>query len=73
VTAAVTLLRPGGVLFVSSNKEDWSPADFTRVMLESVRAAGRNLIQHLHVPQPPDFPIHRDEPGYLKTLWCRVE
>lgn len=73
VTAAVTLLRPGGVLFVSSNKEDWSPADFTRVMLESVRAAGRNLLQHLYVPQPPDFPIHRDEPGYLKTLWCRVE
>jgi hypothetical protein len=24
------------------------------------------------VPQPPDFPISREEPAYLKTFWVRV-
>ena len=26
----------------------------------------------LYVPQPPDFPITREEPSHLKTLWCAV-
>jgi len=24
------------------------------------------------VPQPPDFPISREEPAYLKTVWVKV-
>ena len=24
------------------------------------------------MPQPPDFPITREEPAYLKTLWLRL-
>jgi len=24
------------------------------------------------VPQPPDFPVSRAEPAYLKTVWLRI-
>jgi hypothetical protein len=24
-----------------------------------------------YVPQPPDFPVHREEPAYLKTAWIK--
>jgi hypothetical protein len=36
-----------------------------------VRAGGRVTAEH-YVPQPPDFPISRAEPAYLKTVWMRV-
>jgi hypothetical protein len=26
-----------------------------------------------YVPQPPDFPVSREEPAYLKTVWIRVD
>ena len=40
--------------------------------LEAIRAAGRSLLQQHYVPQPPDFPITRAEPAYLKTGWFQV-
>ncbi|MDB6020183.1 MAG: Pseudouridine synthase, partial [Pedosphaera sp.] len=30
------------------------------------------ILQQHYAPQPPDFPVHRDEPAYLKTVWVRV-
>jgi len=27
--------------------------------------------QH-YVPQPPDFPVSRPDPAYLKTVWLRI-
>jgi hypothetical protein len=38
----------------------------------AIHQAGRRIAQQHYVPQPPDFPISREEPAYLKTVWLRV-
>ncbi|NJN06376.1 MAG: hypothetical protein HC814_08445 [Rhodobacteraceae bacterium] len=71
ITAAVAVLRPEGVVFASTNSARWKPAEFLE-QIEAAVGSGR-VIEHRHyVPQPPDFPVHRDEPAYLKTVWLRV-
>jgi len=60
-------------LFASTNAADWKPEAFLEVLNETVRAAKRKILQHHYVPQPPDFPISREEPAYLKTVWLRIE
>ena len=73
VTAALPLLRAGGVLFASTNAADWAPGEFLARVDKAIHAAGRTVLQRHYVPQPPDFPISRAEPAYLKTTWLRVE
>jgi 23S rRNA (cytosine1962-C5)-methyltransferase len=73
VTAALALLRPGGVLFASTNAADWTPEEFLADVDNAVHRAKRRVLQRHFVPQPPDFPISRAEPAYLKTVWLRVE
>lgn len=73
VSLAVRLIRPGGVLFASSNAADWRPEDFLATVKASVQAAGRKLLQTQFFPQPPDSPVSRAEPAYLKTGWFRVD
>ena len=73
VTAALALLRPGGVLFASTNAADWTPEEFLADVDNAVHRAKRRVLQRHYVPQPPDFPISRAEPAYLKTVWLRVE
>ena len=34
---------------------------------------GRRIAQRHYAPQPPDFPIERVEPAYLKTVWMQIE
>ena len=72
VTAALGVLRPGGVLLASTNAADWPPAEFLAVVEDAVRALNRTIAQRHYVPQPPDFPISRAEPAYLKTVWLRI-
>jgi 23S rRNA (cytosine1962-C5)-methyltransferase len=72
VTAALGVLRPAGVLFASTNAAALTPEEFVATVTQAVIEAGRTTLQRLYVPQPPDFPISRTEPGYLKTLWLRV-
>jgi 23S rRNA G2069 N7-methylase RlmK/C1962 C5-methylase RlmI len=72
VTAALPVLKPGGILFASTNAADWSPENFLADMEAAVRAAKRKILQRHYVPQPPDFPISRAEPAYLKTVWLRI-
>lgn len=72
VTAALPLLRPGGVLFASTNAAELEPERFLSDVRVAVQATGREVKQEHYVPQPPDFPISRDEPGYLKTVWMRA-
>lgn len=69
--AAMTLVKPGGLLFASTNAATYPPAQF----LEDVAKAAvkRRIWQEHYSPQPPDFPIHRLEPAYLKTIWLRLE
>ncbi|MCS7090121.1 MAG: pseudouridine synthase [Verrucomicrobiota bacterium] len=73
VTVAARILRSHGVLFVSSNAADWPASDFVDTILRAVRVAGRQCARDHYVPQPPDFPVHAQEPAYLKTLWCRLD
>ncbi len=72
VTTALPLLNPCGVLFASTNAADWPPERFLAVVDTAIHKAGRNVLQCHYVPQPPDFPVSRAEPAYLKTAWLRV-
>jgi 23S rRNA (cytosine1962-C5)-methyltransferase len=73
VKAALPLVRRGGVLFASCNAADWPAADFVAAVKAPLLAAKRGILQEHYVPQPPDFPVSRPEPAYLKTLWMRIE
>lgn len=72
VAALLPVLQPGGVLFASTNAAGWPPEAFLTTLREALSAAGRKLTQEYYAPQPPDFPVSRAEPAYLKTVWLRV-
>jgi 23S rRNA (cytosine1962-C5)-methyltransferase len=72
VTAALQVLKPGGVLLASTNAAELPPEKILDQINEAVRAARRKIGQQHYVPQPPDFPISRAEPAYLKTVWLRI-
>jgi 23S rRNA (cytosine1962-C5)-methyltransferase len=72
VTAALPLLKPRGVVFASTNAAELTPAEFLRCLETAVTQSRRAIAQRHYAPQPPDFPITRAEPGYLKTVWLRV-
>ena len=71
VTAALPVLKPGGVLLASTNAADWAPEEFLADVGAAVRGAGRTVHKQHYVPQPPDFPVSREEPAYLKTVWVK--
>jgi 23S rRNA (cytosine1962-C5)-methyltransferase len=73
VTAALPVLKSGGVLFASTNAEGWPPEEFLASVAEAIHGSNRRILQHHYAPQPPDFPVSRAEPAYLKTVWLRVE
>jgi 23S rRNA (cytosine1962-C5)-methyltransferase len=73
VSAALPVLKPNGVLLASTNASEFSPEDFLADIETAVRAAKRKIVKQHYVPQPPDFPISRDEPAYLKTVWLKIE
>jgi 23S rRNA (cytosine1962-C5)-methyltransferase len=72
VAAALPLVKPGGVLFASTNAADWPPEKFLADVEKAIHSSRRKILQRHHVPQPPDFPISRAEPAYLKTVWFRI-
>jgi 23S rRNA (cytosine1962-C5)-methyltransferase len=72
VTTALPLVKPGGILFASTNAADWPPENFLADVEAAVRAAKWKILQRHYVPQPPDFPISRADPAYLKTVWMRI-
>ena len=73
VGAALLLLKPQGVLLASTNAADWPPEKFLAAVEGAVRTtAKRKILKQHYVPQPPDFPVSRVEPAYLKTVWLRV-
>lgn len=72
VAAALPLLQPEGVLFASANAADWLPEQFLEQLGQAIQTANRRVMQEHYVPQPPDFPITRQERGYLKSVWLRV-
>ncbi|MDB6037143.1 MAG: Pseudouridine synthase [Verrucomicrobiales bacterium] len=72
VTAALGVLKSGGILFCSTNSARLKPETFLEQIQNAIRAQGRRVLQSQYVPQPPDFPISRLEPAYLKTIWLRI-
>ena len=72
VTAALPVLKPGGVLLASTNAAEFLPEGFLADIETAVRAAKRKIVKRHYVPQPPDFPVSRDEPAYLKTVWLKI-
>jgi 23S rRNA (cytosine1962-C5)-methyltransferase len=72
VTAALPVLKPGGVLLASTNAAEFLPEEFLAAIEAAVRAAKRKILKRHYVPQPPDFPVSRDEPAYLKTVWLKL-
>ncbi|MGD0209305.1 MAG: pseudouridine synthase [Verrucomicrobiota bacterium] len=72
VSAALPLVKPGGVLFASTNAADWPPEKFLADVEKAIHSSRRKILQRHPVPQPPDFPISRAEPAYLKTVWLRI-
>ncbi len=73
ITATLPGLKPGGVLLASSNAARLEPRKFIAQVEAAIHGARRKIVQRHYVPQPPDFPISREEPAYLKTIWLRVE
>jgi 23S rRNA (cytosine1962-C5)-methyltransferase len=72
VTAALPVLKPGGVLLASTNAADWPPEKFLAGVAAAIRVAPRKILKQHYVPQPPDFPVSRAEPAYLKTVWLKI-
>jgi 23S rRNA (cytosine1962-C5)-methyltransferase len=72
VSAALPLVKRNGVLFASTNAAKLKPEDFLKSISQATAKAGRRILQQHYAPQPPDFPINRDQPGYLKTAWFRL-
>ena len=72
VTEALKVLKPGGTLFASSNAARWEPPKFTQTLRDAIILSKRKILREHYVPQPPDFPISKSEPAYLKTLWMQI-
>jgi 23S rRNA (cytosine1962-C5)-methyltransferase len=70
--AALPLLKAGGTLFASTNAAQFAAEDFIGSITGAIERAGRDAALQHYSPQPPDFPIERSEPAYLKTIWLRV-
>ena len=73
VTAALPVLKPGGILLASTNAAEFTPENFLADVEAAVRAAKRKIMKQHYVPQPPDFPVNREEPAYLKTAWFSIQ
>jgi 23S rRNA (cytosine1962-C5)-methyltransferase len=73
VAVALPLIKPGGVLFASTNAAAWPPEKFLASVRTAIRGAKRRISQEHYFPQPPDFSISRAEPAYLKAVWMRIE
>jgi 23S rRNA (cytosine1962-C5)-methyltransferase len=72
VAAALPLLNARGVLFASCNTSSWPAEDFLAAIKAPIGVSNRAITHEHYFPQPPDFPISRSEPAYLKTCWVRL-
>ena len=72
VAAALPVLKSGGVLLASCNTAELPPENFIASVESAVRVAKRKIVKQHYVPQPPDFPVSREEPAYLKTVWLKI-
>lgn len=73
VEAALPLLKSGGVMLAATNAAELKPERFLGMARDAVQSGNRRILREHYVPQPPDFPVAREEPAHLKTVWLRVE
>ncbi len=73
VAAVLPVLKRAGVMLASTNAAEWPPEKFAASVESAVRAAGRKTLKMYYVPQPPDFPVSRAVPAYLKTAWLQIK
>jgi 23S rRNA (cytosine1962-C5)-methyltransferase len=71
--AALGVLKPGGVLFCSTNAARLSPDAFLASVEDAVAVAGRRITSRQFLTQPPDFAGPAGEAAYLKSVWCRID
>lgn len=67
-TLAAKLVKPGGMLFCSTNQRTLTPERFEAV----VRGAGRPVTALEFVTAPFDFRLAERERPYLKTFWATL-
>lgn len=72
ISSLLPLLAPGGILLASTNAQKFRPEEFLKQVQGAVAAGGRKIAHQHYFPQPPDFPVSREEPAYLKTVWVRI-
>lgn len=74
VAAARRVIKPGGVLLACANAAGWPAEDFAATLKRVLpgKQTEKTEWQGHYVPQPPDFPVSRAEPAYLKTIWRRA-
>jgi 23S rRNA (cytosine1962-C5)-methyltransferase len=71
--AALPLLKPGGTLLGSCNAATLEPEKFLNMIERAVGQSKRQVAVQRYIPQPPDFPVHRNEPAHLKTVWLQIQ
>ena len=72
VATALPVLKPNGILLCATNAADFAPEKFLAEIETAVLQARRKILKKHFAPQPPDFPISRGEPAYLKTVWLKL-
>jgi 23S rRNA (cytosine1962-C5)-methyltransferase len=72
VQLALAVLKTDGTLLASANAAKWPAEEFIDCIKAAVAKSKRKVLQMHYAPQPPDFPVTKREPAYLKTLWLRV-
>jgi 23S rRNA (cytosine1962-C5)-methyltransferase len=70
--AALSVLKTNGVLLACTNAASIKPESFLEKLRHAIHSVRRRIGQIHYAPQPPDFPITRDEPSYLKSVWLRI-
>jgi 23S rRNA (cytosine1962-C5)-methyltransferase len=69
---AISLVRPGGALFCSTNQRTLAPDKFEEKLQEAAHTCGRAIDSLEFETQPFDFRVATGERPYLKTLWARL-
>jgi 23S rRNA (cytosine1962-C5)-methyltransferase len=68
----LAVLRPGGLLVMSSCSSRIQAGDFFDLVTQTASAAGRPLSEITRTTHPPDHPIGFPEGAYLKCLFARA-
>jgi 23S rRNA (cytosine1962-C5)-methyltransferase len=71
-TMAMTVVAPGGWLFVSTNARGIDAARFEHTLRAAARACRRVIEELDYETLPFDFRVPTGQKAYLKTLWARL-